>query len=119
MGTNVNSGSSKVWPEQSSNDMFHPCMRLKQLRALRKRTTYPCWRKMWSLQIRNFYRREVRVCTTGQLQMFFGTASRWKGLRKFLPRPIGCFCMRGGGFVCWCHSTFGEAEVSDLNLEPL
>ena len=23
--------------------------------------------------------------------------------------------MRGGGFVCWCHSTFGEAEVSDLN----
>ena len=53
---------------------FHPSMRLKQLRALRRRTTDPRSHKIWK---------------TGQLQMFFGTASQWKDLRKFLARPSG------------------------------
>ena len=66
---------------------FHPSMRLKHLRALRKQTTDPRLRKMWSLQIRNVHRREVRAWKTSQLQMFLGTASRWRDLRKFLPRP--------------------------------
>ena len=69
--------------------MFHPSMRLKHLRALRKQTTDPRLRKMWSLQIRNVHRREVRAWKTSQLQMFLGTASRWRDLRKFLPRPTG------------------------------
>ena len=64
-------------------------MRLKQLRALRRRTTDPRFRKIWSLQIRNLHRREVRAWKTGQLQMFLGSASRWKNLRKFLPWPSG------------------------------
>ena len=68
---------------------FHPSMRLKEFRALRRRTTDPRSRKIWSLQIRNLHCREVRAWKTGQLQMFLGTASRWKNLRKFLPRPSG------------------------------
>ena len=68
---------------------FHPSMRLKQLTALRRRTTDSRLRKIWSLHIRNLHRREVRAWKTGQLQMFLGTASRWKDLRKFLPRPNG------------------------------
>ena len=68
---------------------LHPSMRLKQLRALRGRTTDARLRKIWSLQIRNLHRREVRAWKTGQLQMFLRTASRWKDLRKFLPRPCG------------------------------
>ena len=64
-------------------------MQLKHLRALRKRTKDPRLRKMWSLQIRNLHRREVRAWKTSQLQTFLGTTSRWKDLRKFLPRPSG------------------------------
>ena len=68
---------------------FHPSMRLKQLTALRRRTTDPRLRKIWSLQIRNLHRREVRAWKTRQLQMFLGAASRWNDLRKFFPRPSG------------------------------
>ena len=55
---------------------FHPSMRLKQLRALRRRTTDPPLRKIGSLQIRNPHRREARAWKTGQLQMFLGTVSK-------------------------------------------
>ena len=57
--------------------------------ALRKRTEDPRLRKMWSLQIRTLHRRDVRAWKTSQLQTFLGTTSRWKDLRKFLPRPSG------------------------------
>ena len=40
---------------------FHPSMQLKHLRASRKQTKDPRLRKMWSLQIRNLHRREVRA----------------------------------------------------------
>ena len=68
---------------------FHPSIQLKHLRALWKRTTDPRLRKMWSLQIRNLHRREVRAWKTSQLQTFLGTTLRWKDLRKFLPQPSG------------------------------
>ena len=64
-------------------------MRLKHLRALRKHTTDPRLRKMWSLQIRNLHRREAHAWKTSQLHMFLGTGSRRKALPKFLPRPTG------------------------------
>ena len=44
---------------------------------------------MWNWQIRTLHRREVRAWKTGQLQTFLGTTSKWKDLRKFLPRPSG------------------------------
>ena len=68
---------------------FRPSMRLKHLKALRKRTTNPRSRNMWSLQIWNFHRREVRARKTGQFKMFFNTASRRKDLRNFLQKFIG------------------------------
>ena len=51
--------------------------------------TDPRLRKMWSWQIRTLHRREVRAWNTSQLQTFLGTTSKWKDLRKFLPRPSG------------------------------
>ena len=62
---------------------FHPSMQLKHLRASRKQTKDARLRKMWSLQIRNLHRREVRPWKTSQLQTFLGTTSKWKDLRKF------------------------------------
>ena len=85
---------------------FHPSMRLKHLRALRKRTTNPRLQKMLRLQIRNLHR-HGKACGSFCLDPLDNIL--WCNLMIMVLHPCWRLCLPA-------HSTFGKAERSDWTV---
>ena len=83
---------------------------------------------MWSLQIRNFHRRDVRAWKTGQFQTFLGTARDGKTGGNFCLDPMEntlwhnlakMFLHAGGRFVCLSDAMVGETDRADRTVVEL